>query len=53
VIVAILATIVASSAAVGRAFHWQTFLLAIALAVFSVVLFVFLLGLPVPLWPRF
>ena len=53
VIAAILVTVVASSAAVGRAFHWQTILLAIALAAFSVVLFVLLLGLPVPLWPRF
>jgi hypothetical protein len=52
-IAAILVTVVVSSAAVGRAFHRQTFVLAVALAAFSVVLFVFLLGLPVPLWPRF
>lgn len=51
-IVAILVTVVVSSAAVGRAFHRQTLILAVAVAAFSVVLFVFLLGLPVPLWPR-
>ncbi len=51
-IVAVLVTVVSSSAAVGRAFHGQTLLLGLALAAFSVALFVWLLGLPIPLWPR-
>ena len=52
-VVAIVVTVMAASAAVGRAFHWQTILLGMGLAVFSVLLFVVLLGLPLPLWPAF
>jgi len=50
-IAAIFVLVLVSSAAVGRSFHWQTFVLAAALAAFSACLFVFLLGLPIPLWP--
>ncbi|CAH1649643.1 Tripartite tricarboxylate transporter TctB family protein [Hyphomicrobiales bacterium] len=51
VIAAIVALVVAGSAAVGRALHWQTFLLAIVLAAFSAILFVGILGVPMTLWP--
>lgn len=50
-IVAVIFLVFTSSAAVGRALHWQTFVLAVALAGFSAILFVTLLGLPVPVWP--
>jgi hypothetical protein len=48
---AIFVLVVTSSVAAGRGFHWQTIVLAAALTVFSAVVFVKLLGLPVPLWP--
>jgi putative tricarboxylic transport membrane protein len=51
VIAAIVAMVVAGSAAVGRALHWQTFVLAIVLAAFSAILFVGILGVPMTLWP--
>jgi hypothetical protein len=51
-ILAVIVSVLASSAAVGRPFHPQTLVLAVGLTAFSVVLFVLLLGLPIPLWPR-
>ncbi|MDB5508062.1 MAG: hypothetical protein JWL93_531 [Hyphomicrobiales bacterium] len=51
-VIAVIVLVVAASAAVGRQFKWQTFALAAGLAAFSALLFVTLLGLPVPLWPN-
>lgn len=51
-IAAVVLLVVVASAAVGRQFKWQTFALAAGLAAFSALLFVMLLGLPVPLWPN-
>lgn len=51
-IAAVVVLVVVASAAVGRQFKWQTFALAAGLAAFSALLFVTLLGLPVPLWPN-
>ncbi len=50
-VLAIFALVITSSAAAGRAFHWQTFALAVALSAFSAAIFVFALGLSIPLWP--
>ena len=50
----VLATIllVAASAAGGHEFRWrEVLLLAVALAIFSLGVFVYGLGLPFPLWP--
>jgi hypothetical protein len=45
--------IVVVSAAGGHEFRWrEVVLLAAALAVFSVGVFVYALGLPFPLWPE-
>ena len=47
------AVIVVVSAAGGHEFRWrEAVLLAAALAVFSVAVFVYALGLPFPLWPE-
>jgi hypothetical protein len=49
------ATIIAVviTAAGGYEFRWrETLILAVALAVFSVAVFVYALGLPFPLWPE-
>jgi hypothetical protein len=51
-VIAVIVLVVAASAAVGRQFKWQTYALAAGLAAFSALLFVTLLGLPVPLWPN-
>ena len=51
----VLATIllVAASAAGGHEFRWREVLpLAVALAIFSVGVFIYGLGLPFPLWPE-
>jgi len=45
--------IVVASAAGGHEFRWrESLLLAAALAIFSVAVFVYGLGLPFPLWPE-
>jgi hypothetical protein len=51
-VIAVIVLVVAASAAVGRQIKWQTYALAAGLAAFSALLFVTLLGLPVPLWPN-
>ena len=41
------------AAAAGKEFRWkESVLLAVVLAVFSVGIFVYALGLPFPLWPE-
>jgi hypothetical protein len=45
--------VVLITAAGGHEFRWrETVLLAVALAVFSLGVFVYALGLPFPLWPE-
>lgn len=51
-IASIFVLVVTSSLATRTAGKWQIWVFACTLAAFSAIIFVGLLGLPVPLWPR-
>ncbi len=52
IVAAILALVIVGSLADPESRVWETIVLAVFLAAFSVGMFVYLLGLPLPVWPE-